>query len=532
MVAIVHSPVLKSDDNRREIFISVHPDNTNYFKVHWDGSNYPRASNQCLGICQQVTENCLCNMQVLEETVFTSVPSADEVLNQLKIGHADPSRYDSAFYTKMIENDSIAVFKKSGGADFDQNTLFRITHNGEITFFKNSRSTVFITNNGGSRSDYRFRNPPHFLNLAVMEHRDAHYETDALLDHFFFHPNTAPFIAKRLIQRFGTSNPSPRYIKTVSKAFKKGTFQSSGVTFGDGKYGNLGATIGAILMSREARNPLLDADPIGGSLKEPMLKLIAFMRAMEFKKRQVAPEIRFVDTQEQIGQMPHSIPNVFSFFLPDFSPKGPIKDSLLTSPEAQVLVTPQINSFLNGVFSLVDLGLSDCYGGFGDRTVWNCRTYYSAGVDKSDYSRGFLTFSPSSTVASQVVDELALLLTDGRLSSSSRNIMIEAYNGASTSIEGLRLAQKLIVTAPEYHSTGLFTSLDESRPEIEDPIPSEREYRAVVYLYLAGGLDSFNMLVPHSNCNGRGAFIAILKSLLKIQLIEFSFTYRLVPAIC
>jgi cullin-associated NEDD8-dissociated protein 1 len=518
MIAVVHSPDLKSNDDRREIFISVHPDNTNYFKVQWDGANYPRPSNQCLGACQQVIDACLCNMQVLEESVFASVPSAEDVLDQLKIGHAHPDRYDSGSYAKFNENDSVAVYRKSGGADFDQDTLFRITHNGKQTFFKNSRSTVFITNNGGSRSDYRFRNPPHFLSFALLENRDAKYETEAVLDHYFYHPNTAPFIATRLIQRFGVSNPSPRYIKTVSKAFKTGSFESSGVTFGDGEYGNLAATIAAILLNREARNPLLDADPIGGSLKEPMLKLIAYMRAMEFEKRDVAPEIKLMDLQERIGQMPHSVPNVFSFFLPDFSPKGPIKDALLYSPEAQILVTPQIISYLNGIFSLVDVGLSDCYGGFGERTVWNCRTYYNDGVDNSDYSRGVLSYSPSSSVGSQVVDELALLLTDGRLSAASRNIMIDAYNSANNRAASLRVVQKLIVTTPEYHSTGLFTALDEIRPEIEDPIPSEREYRAVVYLYLAGGLDSYNMLVPHSNCNGgRGQYMSFLEyqSLLK-----------------
>ena len=48
------------------------------------------------------------------------------------------------------------------------------------------------------------------------------YETEALLDHLFFHPNTAPFIAHRLIQRMTTSNPSPTYVKAVSTAFSTG----------------------------------------------------------------------------------------------------------------------------------------------------------------------------------------------------------------------------------------------------------------------------------------------------------------------
>ena len=50
----------------------------------------------------------------------------------------------------------------------------------------------------------------------------AMYETEALLDHLFFHPNTAPFITHRLIQRLTTSNPSPKYVKAVSTAFSTG----------------------------------------------------------------------------------------------------------------------------------------------------------------------------------------------------------------------------------------------------------------------------------------------------------------------
>ena len=42
--------------------------------------------------------------------------------------------------------------------------------------------------------------------------RDAERETDALIDHLFYHPNTAPNLCVILIQRLVTSNPSPRYV--------------------------------------------------------------------------------------------------------------------------------------------------------------------------------------------------------------------------------------------------------------------------------------------------------------------------------
>ena len=66
--------------------------------------------------------------------------------------------------------------------------------------------------------------PPVTLRPRLLRLRTSHlvfgfasalqaYETEALLDHLFYHANTAPFIAHRLLQRFGASNPSPRYIE-------------------------------------------------------------------------------------------------------------------------------------------------------------------------------------------------------------------------------------------------------------------------------------------------------------------------------
>jgi uncharacterized protein (DUF1800 family) len=93
---------------------------------------------------------------------------------------------------------------------------------------------------------------------------------DAYLDHLFHHPNVAPFISYRLIQRFTTSNPSPRYIRAVAAAFSTGSYD--GATY-SGRYGDLNATIHAILLDREARTTTLDADPTSGRLREPILKV-------------------------------------------------------------------------------------------------------------------------------------------------------------------------------------------------------------------------------------------------------------------
>ena len=140
-----------------------------------------------------------------------------------------------------------------------------------------------------------------------------------------YHPNTAPFLAIRFAQRFGISNPSPRYIDTAATAFRTGRHidKASGLRYGTGEYGNLGALVAALLLDREARSVILDADPTYGSLFEPFLRLVRLMKSLEFRAK---ADRKYVDLVKHlidlIGQEPHALPDVFSFFLPEFQPKG------------------------------------------------------------------------------------------------------------------------------------------------------------------------------------------------------------------
>jgi len=148
--------------------------------------------------------------------------------------------------------------------------------------------------------------------------RDAQYETEATLDHYFYHDNTAPFIATRMIQRLTTSNPTPRYIETVSNAFKSGYYTAGNTSFGSGKYGDLAATFAAIYLDSAARSVLLDKDTSSGTLREPVVKVVAAMRSMEFVSKYPVTVIH--DLYDNIGQMAHEFTTVFSFFLPEFAP--------------------------------------------------------------------------------------------------------------------------------------------------------------------------------------------------------------------
>ena len=434
------------------------------------------------------TSECLCNILIEDTAVFTSLPSISLIEDSLTIGGIDVSMSEQYSELEASNNRDVIAYSRSG--QYDKETIFLVSQNNKTSYYKNELSMVTL-----GTSNYSFRNPVQFLNYAAREARDALEETDAVLNHYFHHENIPPFLALRMIQRFGTSNPSPNYIEDVATAFKNGTYTSStGETFGDGKYGSLASMVAAIVLHDEARYELLDADPTHGSLREPLLKVVAFMRAMEFTSNIDAPELRLNALQARIGQHAHSIPNVFSFFLPEHSASGHIKAASLTSPEEMVINGPSLTALNNGIWSLTELGLMLCYGGFGDgRFGENCQRYLPGGNrDPDDYNRGKLTVSLDTSSATTVVDELNLLLTAGRLNENTKSILLNAY----TSSNDVTLLQKLVTSTPEFHASGLVKLQATQRPEIPDPIPSTEPYKAIVILNLSGGADSYNILVP------------------------------------
>jgi cullin-associated NEDD8-dissociated protein 1 len=216
----------------------------------------------------------------------------------------------------------------------------------------------------------------------------------------------APFVAKALIKNFVTSNPSPRYIQAVASAFKTGQY---GRTFSD-SYGDLGAAVAAVLLDREARSPVLTTDTTYGKIREPLLRLVHLMRAMEYTSRDNREVALGEQLSLQVGQAVYKSPTVFSFFLPDFAAEGAVEASQLVSPEAQLGVLPNVIGMLDGVSSLVFEGLNSCSGGFG--TSCAAAAVNPVPTQTQMGNTGYLSFEPTDfSSAESVVQELDLLLT-------------------------------------------------------------------------------------------------------------------------
>ncbi len=170
----------------------------------------------------------------------------------------------------------------------------------------------------------------------------------------FNHPNVGPFIARQLIQRMVTSNPSPGYVYRVARKFDDN---------GQGVRGDLKAVVKAILLDYEARTTDTINFPGTGKQQESVLRLGRVIRALNGKS--VSGNWRFGGIA---GQTPLNSPTVFNFFSPDYIAPGAIANANLYSPEFDTLNETTIIQSENTMRSLAFSGI----GGSGnDQTRLN-----------------------------------------------------------------------------------------------------------------------------------------------------------------
>ena len=219
----------------------------NFFNVAWIsnklGQGLPLDSGSCDAIqsCYSVNDGCVCDTSVTETVVFESaetITSKASVLTSLYIGAFAPEMFDDGEVI-FIGNCGFAdlTFYSHSSGDNCSNLgvdafISVVDDNGIQRYLKNLQSTVKIL---GVESF--FRNAPHFISMVDQDLRDMYYETDAVIEHLFHHPSHAPFLAIRIIQRFGISNPSPGFIERVATAYVNGSYNG----IGSGNYGDLAA---------------------------------------------------------------------------------------------------------------------------------------------------------------------------------------------------------------------------------------------------------------------------------------------------
>jgi len=244
-------------------------------------------------------------------------------------------------------------------------------------------------------------------------------DLQAGLDAIFNHPNVGPFVAKQLIQHLVTSNPSPGYISRVASAFANN---------GQGVRGDMEAVLRAILLDSEAR--IASASNSFGHEREALIRLANVYRA--FNASSSSGKISVSSANFSFSQAPLYAPSVFNFFSPFYSQSGPIQNAGLVAPEFQITTDTTVITSANKIRSAV---------------------YQQPNPNNPDAI--VLNLSTQTLIASNpaaLVDSLNVLLMGGQMSSSMRNIVVNAVTQipATSALERAQTAIHLIVTSPEF----------------------------------------------------------------------------------
>lgn len=253
---------------------------------------------------------------------------------------------------------------------------------------------------------------------------------ERVLDAIFQHPNVAPFIARQLIQRLVTSNPSRAYVKRVAQAFENNGAEVP-------ERGDLATVVRAVLSDPEAR-PAPDRFPApggplltDGKLREPMLRLVHWARLTRLSSTD--GQWRFPDLSgaELLGQAPLRAPSVFNFFRPGHVPPGTEMAARgLVAPEFQITNESTAIGYVNFMLRVMPFGANGLLPSYEE-------------------------WLPLADDVPALVDKLNLCLCGGMLSEASVRTLVTGVQGVLGQSPNDRLnrviaAFFLTMAAPEY----------------------------------------------------------------------------------
>jgi len=253
-------------------------------------------------------------------------------------------------------------------------------------------------------------------------------EIDYLIKSLANHPNTAPFISRKLIQHLVTSNPSPDYIERV-------------VTVWRSSNGNLGKVVTAILLDPDARTTTDRATPASIKLKEPIVRVVSLIKLLDCGNKLGKQPSDYPGLQwwhpylnDELNQEPLGADSVFNFFSSTYAKPGLIAEKNLVSPEFDLVDAVTSARFTNYVWQ----GLND---GF-HRHPYN--TEFDALTCDLSWEQELLNKSSQA-----FLDYLDVMLTAGTMADSTRQIIQTQFGRAKKTIDKVRTAVLGVAVSPE-----------------------------------------------------------------------------------
>lgn len=267
------------------------------------------------------------------------------------------------------------------------------------------------------------------------------------LDTLAGHPNVGPFLARQMIQRMVTSNPSPAYVGRVASAFAAGN-------------GDMKALVRAVLLDTEARSATGLTDASFGKLREPVLRLSAFLRAFDAKSDSGSWLVGTTDSNtDGLSQTPFRAPSVFNFYRPGYVPSGgQLGLAGLLAPEMQITHESSVVGYVNYMSMALQYGVGQ-----------NGYDYKAARRDVQpdflrDTTHALRTLAATDADVPALVDQVATRLLPSPMPTALKDIIVPAVlsiavpvaNGKnqdqieSAKLNRVRTAVMLTLASPEY----------------------------------------------------------------------------------
>jgi uncharacterized protein (DUF1800 family) len=236
----------------------------------------------------------------------------------------------------------------------------------------------------------------------------------------FNHQNTPAFISKALIQFLITDNPPLDYVQRVQNVF---------VNNGQGRRGDLGAVVRAILLDPVAREPRYAVlDRQFGRMREPVVRAMHMARMLKMDEH---AGLRW-DTDDflnQTFQAPLMAPTVFNFFRPDYQPPGELKDNGLVGPVFGITSSYSSISFPNQLWHLMNEGFNR----------WRNYRYHGSYRDELR-----LADDPDA-----LLEHVNLMCCAGRMGVGTRTVIRDVIVAARSNDSRVRLAVYLALMSAE-----------------------------------------------------------------------------------
>jgi uncharacterized protein (DUF1800 family) len=236
------------------------------------------------------------------------------------------------------------------------------------------------------------------LGQSIPAGQGAQADLDAALGIIFNHPNVGPFVAKQLILRLVSSNPTPGYVQRVATAFNSGSYTSGGgITYGSGNRGDMQATVAAVVLDAEARqgDSATTAVATDGKLREPIIMEASIARAFHAQTDGGG----FSNAGYKMEQNLFYPPTVFNYF----PPVNAIEGSTLNGPEFAIFDSVSSIERMNFINNAVN-------GAVGSDTHLDLSPVMNAG-------------SPA-----QMIDWLNTLFLHGTMPDAMNTIVLNAVN--------------------------------------------------------------------------------------------------------